>query len=447
MRDCLITFATMIVAPLCFAGPPSVVNVPGDQPTIQGGIDAVANGGEVIVAAGVYNEAIDFVGKALTLRSTDPTDPAIVAATIIDGAESGDSVVRCVGGEGPETVLSGFTITGGSDPLAGGGMRNVGSSPTVMHCLFLDNSVGSEGGGMYNESSNPLVIACTFSGNTSLSGGGMYNRESSPQVVDCIFIQNRALRIFDLFGAGGGMFNMCSDPTLINVAFIGNEAEGGGFGGGGGMYSRDSSPAVINCTFVQNAGEPFGDTGGIFNRDASNPALTNCIVWGNTPLEITDLFGASTTVTYSDVQGGWPGAGNLDGDPLFVDPSGPDGLAGTLLDNDYRLSGRSPCIDAGDNTAVPGDITTDLDGNPRFVDDPSTADTGVGDPPVVDMGAYERSAGCPSDFDRSGAVDVTDLVILIGAWGGDGSTGGDVDDDGDVDVADLIALLAAWGTC
>ena len=56
---------------------------------------------------------------------------------------------------------------------------------------------------------------------------------------------------------------------------------------------------------------------------------------------------------------------------------------------DFHLSPGSPCIDAGDNTAVPDGLTTDFDGNPRFVDDPDTDDTGYGDPPIVDMGAFE----------------------------------------------------------
>ncbi len=82
---------------------------------------------------------------------------------------------------------------------------------------------------------------------------------------------------------------------------------------------------------------------------------------------------------YSDVQGGFAGTGNIDADPLLIDAK-----SGNL-----RLQSGSQCVDAGDNTAVPDGTMTDLDGNPRFVDDPDTTDTGYGDPPVVDMGAYE----------------------------------------------------------
>jgi cysteine-rich repeat protein len=87
----------------------------------------------------------------------------------------------------------------------------------------------------------------------------------------------------------------------------------------------------------------------------------------------------------------YPGVGNIDDDPHFVDPDGLDDTPGTT-DDDMHLSGGSPCIDAGDNTAVPVGVTTDLDGNPRFVDDPGTPDTGNGTPPMTDMGAYEYEA-------------------------------------------------------
>jgi hypothetical protein len=67
---------------------------------------------------------------------------------------------------------------------------------------------------------------------------------------------------------------------------------------------------------------------------------------------------------------------------------------------DFRLAAGSPCIDAADNTAVPVDITTDLDGNPRFAQDPCTFDTGNpdGTNPPVDIGAYEFQPPCPPDL-------------------------------------------------
>jgi hypothetical protein len=126
--------------------------------------------------------------------------------------------------------------------------------------------------------------------------------------------------------------------------------------------------------------------------------VTNCILWGDTPNEIFNYVDATSTISFSDVQGGLPpgtidGGGNIDADPLFVDPDGVDDVPGTE-DDDLRLSAGSPGVDAGDNTAVPIGITTDLDGNARFVDDLDSPDcpqpgADCGTPPIVDMGAYE----------------------------------------------------------
>jgi len=160
-------------------------------------------------------------------------------------------------------------------------------------------------------------------------------------------------------------------------------------------------------------------------------------------------------VTYSDIQGGRPGEGNIDADPLFVDPDGPDDIFGTE-DDDVRLLRCSPCIDAADNEAVPADefdldddgntsepLPFDLDGNPRFVDDPYVTDTGNGTPPIVDMGAYEFQADCPGDLNGDRTVGHADLGILLAAW--QDTAEGDLNCDGLTDHADLGILLANWG--
>jgi len=161
-------------------------------------------------------------------------------------------------------------------------------------------------------------------------------------------------------------------------------------------------------------------------------------------------------VSYCDIQSGYAGQGNIDADPLFVDPD----------EDNYRLTAASPCIDAGNNTAVPADtadldgdgdttepIPVDLDHNPRFFDDTGMPDDGYppAGAPFVDMGAYEfQGETCFGDLDADNDVDLADLAILLSNYGSTGTvyTAGDLDRDEDVDLTDLALLLAHYGeTC
>jgi hypothetical protein len=440
--------ATYLVDPNGFA----------DFTTIQAAISdpCTVDGDEIEVAPGTYPEAIDFGGKAITLRSTDPNDPNVVAATIINGSYNKYHVVKCVSGEDANTVLEGFTITGGNANGAswpeyyGGGMYNDGSSPTVTNCNFSSNWAADSGGGMMNHYANPTVTNCTFSWNVANNGGGMYNYESSPNVSNCTF-GNNAANV-----KGGGMYNNVSSPKVTNCIFSVNTATTDGGGGmmnhygnptvtnctfswnstltnGGGIYNYQSSPAVVNCMFSNNPAQYGGGMcnynyssptvtnctfngnsattlgGGILNNLSSSPTLTNCILWGNLTEQIVDYDypSSSTTATYCDVEGDWGGAGskNIEADPLFVDAGG----------GDLSLSSCSPCVDAGDNNSVAADssdldgdgntiepVPFDLAGNARFVDDTGVTDTGAGTAPIVDMGAYERQ----SDSVGSGTINV-----------------------------------------
>ena len=125
---------------------------------------------------------------------------------------------------------------------------------------------------------------------------------------------------------------------------------------------------------------------------------------------VTPIVGPAL-VNYSVVQRGWTGpggVGNIDADPQFIDPDGADNIVGTQDDN-LRLRSGSHAIDAGDNAAVT--VLTDLDGNPRFVDDPIMPDTGNGTLPIVDMGAYEFQGAPVPALSEWGLV-VMMLVLL-----------------------------------
>ncbi len=403
----------------------------------------------------------------------------------------------------------------------GGGMFNTnGSLPLLTECTFSNNSAEA-GGGMYNNISQPTVSDCTFRGNTAFTfhGGGMYNSNSSPKVSRCTFIANIA------YNDGGGMFNLGGGPTItdctfienvvnawggamynnsaaskvINCVFTGNSAGRGGAiyhtndsaskltnctltgnraPWGGGMYNTLSQPKLTNCTLAGNDAI-FG--GGIYN-DQSTSTLANCILRGNTAStgpQISNTGGSTTIVSYSSVQGGWSGVGNISSDPLLVrNPSdGGDGWGDApatqdideAANDDYgdlRLRAGSPCIDSADNRALPAD-GTDLDGDgdfgepipidrdfhPRFVNDLATTDTGLSSLAVpdriVDMGAFEFWTS--GDFNGDGRANLSDFVVLQACLGGPGDNVTptcrmtDLDPNGDIDLGDFGAFQRSFG--
>jgi hypothetical protein len=268
-------------------------------------------------------------------------------------------------------VLDGFFITAGQSNFSGGGMYNNYSNPSLANLVLSGNTASQGGGGMYNWGAAPALANVTFAGNTTpQTGGGMYSSQgSSPSLVNVTFRHNSARW-------GGGMHSANSTATLTNGTFCGNTASYGG----GGMFNQSSSPTLRNVTFYDNDAVDSG--GGIYNFDHSSPSLANVILWDDSAPMGPEIFkdgSSAPAITYSDVQGGYGGAGNVNADPLFVDAA----------NDNLRLQSTSPAIDAGNNGAVPAGITTDLDDNPRFVDLPSVPDTGNGTPPIVDMGAYE----------------------------------------------------------
>lgn len=335
-------------------------------------------------------------------------------------------------GVGREALLEGFTISKGTasgweeyEWCWGGGLYNSPGSPTVRYCTFTKNSAEGE---------------------VDAAGGGICNRDGSePLIEECLFITNRQ---YHMHGGGGAIANLESAPTITGCQFIGNSTTYRG----GAIFDEYADSLITYCVFQENTSyndypdEDAMGGAGIY-VGYSSLELHNCVMQNLGGTEIYEGNGTTMMVEYSCVAGGFAGNGNIDADPLFIDPDGEDDIFGTEDDN-LRIGAGSPCIDAADNTALPGDITTDLDGNPRFVDDPDSEDTGFGDPPIVDMSAYEfQVEDCPADVNEDDAVDIDDLFAVLGEWGPCDDCPEDINDDGTVDIDDVFAVLADWGPC
>lgn len=133
---------------------------------------------------------------------------------------------------------------------------------------------------------------------------------------------------------------------------------------------------IVNCTFSGNHGDAMET--GVIDAAYTSFGIANCVFRGNRT-QPTNLFESDVSITHSNIEGGYPGTGNIDIDAQFVDAE----------NGDYRLRRDSPCIDAGDRTVIPEWLTHDLLGRPRLIDTPWIPDTGVGPAPIPDMGAYE----------------------------------------------------------
>ena len=251
----------------------------GPGESIQAAIVAAGDGDTVMVMPGTYVENLNLLGKAITLTSTEPNNPAVVEATVIDGNQDG-SVITCDSREGPDTLITGLTFTNGA-ALQGGGMYNYESSPTVTHCIFTGNTIlhdGKGGAGMYNGGGSPTVSHCTFKDNNGEGvGGGMHNNRSGPTVTCCIFTNNFAS------GSGGGMYNWMSRPTLSYCIFTNNRA----FGHGGGMYNGICEEVTVtDCIFSGNSADDsyynFSEFyGGGMANHSSNATIIRCVFSGN----------------------------------------------------------------------------------------------------------------------------------------------------------------------
>ena len=301
---------------------------------------------------------------------------------------------------------------------------------------------------------------CIIHGNQAVRGGGVHVSGNNSFIGSCIIAGNTADT------NGGGIFLTGFTALHSTLIYANSATAGGGLAGAGVTVA----PSLTGCTIADNTAATFGgiyvvDTDGV----PGGPSLRDSIVWNNSDSDAgTDAFEAN--LNYS----GWPfGIGLsrciiegfvggapfqfiVDADPLFESPH----VAGTpvTLSESYVPMAGSPAIDAGDTNRVRFDeFDLDRDGDtaelipfdagrqPRIVDDAATADTGAGGPPVVDIGALERSASplCPADFNQDGGVDGADVDAFFAAWE-NGLPEADTNLDGGVDGSDIDTFFVAW---
>ncbi|MGE5297076.1 MAG: PKD domain-containing protein, partial [Solirubrobacterales bacterium] len=208
-------------------------------------------GDQIVASQGLYEEKVNFAGKAVTIRSEDPNDPAVVAATVLT---SEGAPVSFTSKESAQSVLAGFTITGGNE-----GIYCYGSLPTITRCVVT----GSRGAGMrLVGASNPTVTLCRFVGN-----GAAGIEMSSPS-------EGRTIKQ--------------AEASIRNCLIAGN----------GGQGVHGGKPAIVNCTITENVLEGV---------DVYTPTVKNSILYFNASGGAQIKATKTPTVSYSDVQNGWTG--------------------------------------------------------------------------------------------------------------------------------------------
>ncbi|MCH8150249.1 MAG: right-handed parallel beta-helix repeat-containing protein, partial [Planctomycetes bacterium] len=382
--------------------------------------------------AGIYNDV--------------ESAPAVFGTTFEGNTGSAGAAMYNIGS--PTVMASSFCR---NHATYGGAIYNRQNTALIENCQFTRNKadggpiVEGDGGAIFNSSSSPVIRQCGFNENTAVIAGGAVASagQGTPTISECTFNENSALiggaglsdagsiqihrssfRGNSAVATGGAWYNHLADATMTWCTFTANTAESGGAvlndnsvaaitsslfvgnsvtGHGGGIRNIASRATLTHCTFGHNVA--LSDGGAIDNtHPTSLSTATGCILWSNTPAlgQISNQNSGSASVSYSCIQGGWPGLGNTAADPLFAQPGEWDDNNTPLdssddfwVDGNYRLMPGSPAINAGDPFYQPAPGETDLDAHPRVL---------CG---RVDLGAYEFGIG---DFDCNRSTDLADAA-------------------------------------
>jgi hypothetical protein len=442
--------------------------------TIQEGIDAAGEGDTVMVADGGYsgpgNRDIDFLGKAITVRSENGPENCTI------DCENNGRGFYFHSSEDTNSVVSGFTIKRGNI-AKGGGIYCSGSSPTIENCTIKSNN-SEDGGGVYcTSNSNPVIINCSISNNKaqgldgedwgmpgeSAYGGGIYcSSDSQPTIKNCTVAGNEC-RGGDGYGGsiggggeggwafGGGIY--CSLATVIDNCTLTNNTAVGGSGGdgnppglpgiamGGGVYCGPFSSMILkNCIISGNTAD---DGGGLYNSlDSSSLTVTNCTFSGNSAAGWAGggLFNESsltlTNCTFTGNSAIWKGGGifNLDSEANLINcilwgDTAPDGReialdVSSIMDVNYcDVAGGQADVNVGfPSTLIWG--VDNINEDPCFVDADGPDDTiGTEDDnlrlqpssPCIDAGNNNTVPPLPST-DLDGNLRIVNGIVDMGAY-------------------------------
>jgi hypothetical protein len=395
----------------------ATLHVDANDPTafasIQEAIIMSKNSDTVIVHPGVYRETIDFIAKWITVRSTDPNDPDIVARTIIDG--SGKTVVAFQSGEKEHAILSGFTIRNGS---AGIFCAHNYSQPQIRRCVIISNaSYGIQGGAS-------TIVGCTIVQNGS---HGIY--ANGGEVRDCAIVNNGGTGVYM------SPYTTATYASMVNCLVSGNNGDG----------VSCAIAGIVNCVIVGNKGWGARATSGttmanctiVRNRDLGvwGAAVSNSIIAYNLGYGLSWMDGDMMryNCVYGNASGDYkdhnPPKLDMQAEPLFADIGYWD-MAGTWHIGDYHLMstvGRwapaaqawvkdpidSPCLDRGDPNTPVGDEPYPNGGRINLGAYGGTPEASKSEPrePAPMCMKYPEM-----DFNKDCKVDLADFTAFMEHW-------------------------------
>jgi hypothetical protein len=401
-------------------------HVPGDAPTIQGGINLAQVGDDVLIAAGTYQENDLVMKGGIIVHSENGSE-----ATTVD-AQSAGRGFNCADFQGVATI-EGLTIVNGRSEDEGGGIRCLRANLVVRSCVITTCTVEFDGGGVYAEDSdvqieNTSIANCgngDYGGGVEVirsrlvihdsviagcrgwvAGGGVMGMYSSIDLLDCVIASNRSWSGAGICSENGSQLNVercvisrnlgdqaggigCFGPfSIVDCLIARNRA----YATGAGYAARLAGTGVIRgCTVVANMGAGYQY---VFQLEGGDVAIERTVVAFHPDGNAFACWNSNATFRCCDVYGNWTDAlcgddlgGNFSADPLFCNAP----------NDDYTLDGNSPCL--------PGH-------NPDGVDCGLVGARGWG------CGTLPTGACCFSD----GHCEVLEQAACAGQYMGEGTT-------------------------